>query len=115
MILEKILSCGEENGQARRGTGECCIIKEEQESASCRVGGGPGEEQVMRSVQCCSGQGPVSTARKLQVHRGRIWISSSVGKQNCAFDSRGLRKGKRDIKGCFKKSSGCPETGAEGI
>lgn len=57
----------------------------------------------------------MSTARKSPVHRGRIWISSPARKQNYAFDSRGHRKGKRDIKGCFKKSSGCPGTGAEGI
>lgn len=52
-----MLSCGEENGQARKDRGECCIIKEERVGASCYEGGGPGEEQVMKGIHCSSGPG----------------------------------------------------------
>lgn len=57
----------------------------------------------------------MSRTRKLWVHRRGIWITSPARKQKCAFDSRGHIKRKLDIKGCFKKSFGCQETGAEGI
>lgn len=60
-------------------------------------------------------QGCRSRTRKWWVHRQRIWICPLARKQNWAFDSRGLIKGKSDIKGCFKKSFGCQGNGAEGI
>lgn len=115
--------CGElchggESGRTRRSREDCFLLTEGKAGTSVRVGGRPEKSSwgdCQGQALGCGVQGCRSRTRKWWVHRQRIWICPLARKQNWAFDSRGLIKGKSDIKGCFKKRFGCPGNGAEGI